>query len=130
MTKFLQLLIGGIHDAIEGVYKGDAYSQAVSFACLGIFPNIGTIIVLTAFGVHHISGSDRFSVPFQGASKVLWLLIMVVVIIILLLSKDRIMAEDRIRFSSKLRRRIFLVAYSAFSFIAVIASFAAIAPSK
>jgi len=129
LTKFLQLLIGGIHDAIEGVYKDDAYVQAVSFACFGIFPNIGTIIVLTAFGVHRISGADRFSVPFHN-SKALWLLTMVVVIIILLLSKDRIMAEDRIRFSGKLRRRIFLVSYYAFTFIAVFASFAVIAPSK
>lgn len=105
--RFLQLLVGGIHDALLKHYKNDAFPQAVSFACFGIFANIATVIILIESGYIATGGTDQHLLPFFD-SKVLWVLLMAVVFAALLLARSSIMAADRIDYPVRSDAGLFL----------------------
>lgn len=120
--RFLQLLIGGLNDVLVDQYKIDAYQQAVSFACFGIFSNIATILILVESSFVMVSGTDLYLVALFE-SKLLWVLLLGLLFGGLVLAKGRIMAADRIQFSSRERRKYFLVSYYVLSFAALLGSY-------
>ena len=118
----LQILIGALFDAISKESDDDKYTDAVSWACFGIFPNIATILGLLAAGVRHFWFAEARIFGFPGATAV-WVAVLVLTYIFLVTSRARILPADRIRFRNSGRRTAFLVSYYFLSFVAMIGTF-------
>jgi hypothetical protein len=113
---FLQLLIGSLYDIncnldrFKPISERDLFGGALSISCFGLFANIATILVLIWAGLTEFYSTEiRF--PSTNEGKVVWALIMVVAFAWLAMSRHKILAADRYRFSSQRRRTTFLVSY-------------------
>ena len=120
--KYLQLLIGGLHDVLVYRSEGSRFSDAVFFACFGVFPNVATVLILLAAVVRYFFRIEYELVSFPG-SKVLWVLLMGLIFVLLISSRARILAADRARFTSRSDLKIFLTAYYLFTYSALLGSY-------
>lgn len=120
--KFLQLLIGGIHDAILDRPDRHRFLDAVFFACFGLFPNVATLAILLASGARYFFQINHEPLSFPG-SKVLWLFLMGMIFVFLISSRNRIMVADRAQFVSRKNFKIFLISYYVLSYVALLGAY-------
>ncbi len=126
--SFLQLLIGSIYDINCGldrfkpISEMDLFGGALSASCFGLFANLATITSLVWAGLNS-HYSTYFDFPATTEGKVVWFLIMLAVFAWLAMSRQKILAPDRYRFSSPRRRTAFLISYYVLTYVALFGSF-------
>ncbi len=126
--SFLQLLIGSLYDInrdldrFKPISESDIFGGALSASCFGLFANLATILILIWAGLESYY-STHFDFPASTEGTVVWFLVMFAAFVWLAMSRQKVLAPDRLSFSSRRGRTTFLIFYYVLSFAALFGSF-------